>query len=49
MDYVLISPDLKKIGKTIVMVTHTPEIAKYADRVIFMRDGRVLDCNYKLK
>lgn len=40
--------DLKKAGKTIVMVTHTPEIAKYADRVIFMRDGRVMDCNYQL-
>ena len=40
--------DLKIAGKTIVMVTHTPEIAKYADRIIFMRDGRVIDCNYKL-
>jgi putative ABC transport system ATP-binding protein len=41
--------ELKQSGKTIVMVTHTPEIAKYADRVIFMRDGRVIDCDYKLR
>ena len=29
-------------GKTIVMVTHESEIAKYADRVITMRDGKIL-------
>jgi putative ABC transport system ATP-binding protein len=41
--------DLKKKGKTIIMVTHTPEIAKYSDRIIFLRDGKVVDCDYKLK
>jgi len=41
--------DLKKQGKTIIMVTHTPEIAKYSDRIIFLRDGKVVDCNYQLK
>lgn len=41
--------DLKKKGKTIVMVTHTAEVAKYADRIIFLRDGLVVDNNYKLK
>lgn len=41
--------DLKKRGKTIVMVTHTAEVAKYADRIIFLRDGLVVDNNYKLK
>ncbi len=41
--------DLKDKGKTIIMVTHTPEIAKYSDRIIFLRDGKVIDCNYKLK
>ncbi|MCD4705847.1 ABC transporter ATP-binding protein [bacterium] len=40
--------DLKKRNKTIVMVTHTAEVAKYADRIIFMQDGKVIDNNYKL-
>ena len=40
--------DLKKRDKTIIMVTHTAEVAKYADRIIFMRDGKVIDNNYKL-
>lgn len=38
---------LHQEGKTIVMVTHTPEIAKYASRVIFLADGKVVDCDYK--
>ncbi|MDD5769992.1 MAG: ABC transporter ATP-binding protein [Candidatus Gracilibacteria bacterium] len=41
--------DLKKDGKTIVMVTHTPLVAKYSDRIIFLKDGKVIDCNYQLK
>ena len=40
--------DLKKRNKTIIMVTHTAEVAKYADRIIYLRDGRVVDNNYKL-
>lgn len=40
--------ELKQKGKTIIMVTHTPEVAKYADRVIYVRDGRVTDDDYKL-
>jgi len=35
--------------KTIVMVTHTAEVAKHADRIIYMRDGKILDQDYKLK
>jgi len=41
--------DLKKRGKTILMVTHTPEVAKYADRIIYVRDGKIVDNDYKLK
>jgi putative ABC transport system ATP-binding protein len=35
---------LKKLneeGKTIIMVTHEPEIAQYATRRLFMRDGKI--------
>jgi len=41
--------NFKNQGKTVVMVTHTSEVAKYADRIIYLRDGQVLDDNYKLK
>lgn len=40
--------NLKKEGKTIIMVTHTPLVAKYADRIIFLKDGKVENCNYTL-
>jgi putative ABC transport system ATP-binding protein len=33
----------KKYGRTVVMVTHDPRIAAYADRIIFLKDGRVVD------
>jgi putative ABC transport system ATP-binding protein len=31
----------KEMGQTIVMVTHEPEDKKYADRVIWLSDGRI--------
>ena len=40
--------NLKKRNKTIIMVTHTAEVAKYADRIIFMQDGKVVNNNYEL-
>lgn len=30
---------LNKDGRTIVMITHDPEIAKYADRIVLVKDG----------
>jgi putative ABC transport system ATP-binding protein len=33
--------NLHGAGATIVMVTHEPEIAEHADRVIFLRDGHI--------
>ncbi len=33
--------DLNRRGKTIVLVTHDPEIAKHAERVILIRDGKI--------
>ena len=41
--------DFKNQDKTLIMVTHTSEVAKYADRIIYLRDGRVIDNDYKLK
>jgi putative ABC transport system ATP-binding protein len=40
---------LKKEGKTIVMVTHTPLVARFADRIVFMKDGKIVDCDYRLR
>ena len=31
------------LGQTIVMVTHDPGAAAYADRVVFLADGRIVD------
>ena len=33
----------KQYNRTIVMVTHDPRIAAYADRIIFLKDGVVVD------
>jgi len=34
---------VREFGQTIVMVTHDPNAASYADRVVFLADGRVVD------
>ena len=34
---------VKELGQTIVMVTHDPVAASYADRAIFLADGKVVD------
>ncbi len=34
---------VRELGQTIVMVTHDPVAASYAERVIFLGDGRVVD------
>ena len=31
------------LGQTIIMVTHDPVAAAYADRVVFLADGRIVD------
>jgi putative ABC transport system ATP-binding protein len=31
------------MGQTIVMVTHDPMAASYADRIVFLADGRIVD------
>lgn len=32
-----------ELGQTIVMVTHDPVAASYADRVLYLADGRIVD------
>jgi putative ABC transport system ATP-binding protein len=34
---------VKKYGRTVVMVTHDPRIAAYADRIVFLKDGKIVD------
>jgi putative ABC transport system ATP-binding protein len=34
---------VKEMGQTIVMVTHDPGAAAYADAVLFLNDGRIVD------
>lgn len=42
-----IASDLRNLvsdyGRTVLMVTHDPRIAAYADRIIFLKDGKVVD------
>ena len=38
----LLRQGVREFGQTIVMVTHDPIAASYADRVIFLQDGRIV-------
>jgi putative ABC transport system ATP-binding protein len=33
---------VRELGQTIVMVTHDPVAASYADRAVFLADGRIV-------
>ncbi|MGH9703082.1 MAG: ATP-binding cassette domain-containing protein, partial [Candidatus Acidiferrales bacterium] len=35
----------RDLGQTIVMITHNPEAAAYAHRVLHMRDGIIVDAS----
>lgn len=39
----LFKSSVKKYNQTLVMITHNPEIAKFADRVLVIEDGTVSD------
>jgi len=32
-----------ELGQTIVMVTHDPKAASHADRIVFLKDGQIID------
>ena len=34
--------DIHKAGNTVLMVTHNPELTRYASRVLFMHDGEII-------
>ncbi len=34
---------VRELGQTVVMVTHDPTAAAYADRAVFLADGRIVD------
>jgi putative ABC transport system ATP-binding protein len=33
----------QRFGTTVVLVTHEPRFASWADRVVFLRDGQIVD------
>jgi putative ABC transport system ATP-binding protein len=33
----------QRLGQTILMITHNPEAAAYGDRIVTMRDGRIVE------
>jgi len=37
----LLRRSCKELGQTVIVVTHDPRAASYADRVVFLRDGLV--------
>ncbi|MCR5019651.1 ABC transporter ATP-binding protein [Ruminococcus sp.] len=38
----LLTHGVKEYGHTLVMITHDPDIAQYADRVVTIEDGRIV-------
>jgi energy-coupling factor transporter ATP-binding protein EcfA2 len=38
---------VSELGRPIVMVTHNPIAAAYADAVVFLSDGRIVDSLYR--
>ena len=39
----ILRTSVDELGQTVVIVTHDPRAASYADRVIFLADGRIVD------
>ena len=39
----MLRASVDRLGQTVVIVTHDPRAASYADRVLFLADGRIVD------
>ena len=39
----ILRSSVTELGQTVVIVTHDPRAASYADRVVFLADGRIVD------
>jgi putative ABC transport system ATP-binding protein len=39
----ILRESVDRLGQTVVIVTHDPRAAGYADRVLFLADGRIVD------
>ena len=39
----ILRDSVDRLGQTVVVVTHDPRAASYADRVVFLADGRIVD------
>jgi ABC-type lipoprotein export system ATPase subunit len=35
--------ELNKEGKTIIMITHGDDVAKRAKKIIYLKDGKIVD------
>jgi putative ABC transport system ATP-binding protein len=42
-DVLRLFDDLRRQGHTIVLITHDHEIARHADRICLMKDGRLVE------
>ena len=39
----ILRSSVSQLGQTVVIVTHDPRAASYADRVVFLADGQIVD------
>ena len=37
--------DMNRGGRTVIMITHDPEIAAHADRIVRVKEGLLMDGN----
>lgn len=33
----------EEFGRTVILITHEPDVAEHADRIIFIRDGKIIE------